>query len=497
MTALDIFKTAVKFNAEKFTASHEGMTFILEWEDPKKPEAKIQSYVDWDYHELTGEWLIHIGNIIRPYKELLFDFYHEVGHILLRGNKISTVLPKRYLENKEELKNSITGELLDEMACDKYAIEQLGYSGTTSKYLPQLKVKDVHELNPDKSQPEIKRYCRNVNNQTAIRRRYLEYLISENIPIATQTKPKKNTEKGNAEWLAMSGPSKTHMPAFEVRKLVKELAEGFGIDTRPQDDRFKEIPIMNTMHHMQLVYSTCDTFNECVERIIRAITDPRCCNSRFSIRQYDYFSVKEEPENWDTECEKYFYYDYGDQKSNRTAGYKPYTKMKEFPVDSKEERVCIPEYNPKNTYKRVAVNQTKEAELIRIRYKRLIENYLKPAYERYRTAVQKQEKDMLMFEITEVLSKHWIDEKLPTPMELDEIHLKFKDPNGDIDRMKANISTFGLMSYNDKVKLAKTENKQRKGETDEEYDIRIKDIIAKQDADRRKNMPLMYGKVMG
>ena len=497
MTALDLFKTAIHFDPKDFTASHEGIKVIIEWEeDPKKPESKIQSYVDWNYHELTGEWLIHIGNIIRPYKELLFDFYHEIGHILLRGNKITTVLPKRYMENKEELRSSITGELLDEMACDKYAIEQLGYCGTTNKYLPQLKVKDVHELNPDKSQMEIKRHCRNVNNQTAIRRRYLEYLISENTPIAT-VKPKKNTEKGNAEWLAMSGPSKSHMHPFEVRKLVKELAEGFGIDTRPQDDRFKEIPIMNTMHHMQIVYSTCDTFNECVERIIKAISDPRCCTSRFSIRQYDYFAVKEEPDNWDTECEKYFYYDYGDQKSNRVAGYKPYTKMKEFPVDSKEERIYIPEYNPKNTYKRVSVNQTTEAELIRCRYKRLVEKYLKATYEKYRTAVKKQEKDMLMFEITEVLAKHWIDEKLPTPMELDEIHLKFKDPNGDIDRMKANITTFGLMSYNDKVKLAKTENKKQKGETDEEYEVRIKDIIAKQDAERRKNMPLMRGNIMG
>jgi hypothetical protein len=207
--------------------------------------------------------------------------------------------------------------------------------------------------------------------------------------------------------------------------------------------------------------------------------------------------VKEEPANWSDVCEKYFYYDYGDQKSNRTAGYKPYTKTKVIPVDSYEERICIPEFNPKNTYKRVPVNQTKEAELIRCRYKRLVENYLKPAYEKYRSAIQKQEKDMLMFEITEVLSKHWIDEMLPTPMELDEIHLKFKDPNGDIDRMKANITTFGLMSYNDKVKIAKIENKQLEGESEAAYNERIKNIITEQDADRRKNMPLMYGKVMG
>lgn len=497
MTALELFKTAIHFDPEKFTATHEGMTFNIEWEeDPKKIEAKAQSYVDWDYHELTGEWLIHIGNIIRPYKELLFDFYHEVGHILLRANKITTVLPKRYMENKEELRSSITRELLDEMACDKYAIEQLDYCGTVNKYLPQLKVKDVCVLNPDKSYSEIKRHCRTVNNQVAIRRRYLEYLISENIPITAPTKTK-NTEKGNAEWLALSGSSKSHMHAYEIHKLVKELAEGFGIDTRPQDDRFKEIPIMNTMHHMQIIYSTCDTFNECVERIIRAISDPHCYSSRFSIRQYDYFTVKEEPANWSDVCEKYFYYDYGDQKSNRTAGYKPYTKTKVIPVDSYEERICIPEFNPNNTYKRVPVNQAKEAELIRCRYKRLVENYLKPAYEKYRTAIQKQEKDMLMFEINEVLSNHWLDEKMPTPMELDEIHLKFKDPNGDIDRMKANITTFGLMSYNDKVKIAKIENKQLEGESEAAYNERIKNIITEQDADRRKNMPLMYGKVMG
>jgi hypothetical protein len=188
MTALELFKTAIHFDPEKFTATHEGMTFNIEWEeDPKKIEAKAQSYVDWDYHELTGEWLIHIGNIIRPYKELLFDFYHEVGHILLRANKITTVLPKRYMENKEELRNSITGELLDEMACDKYAIEQLDYCGTVNKYLPQLKVKDVCVMTPDKSYSEIKRHCRTVNNQVAIRRRYLEYLISENIPITAPT----------------------------------------------------------------------------------------------------------------------------------------------------------------------------------------------------------------------------------------------------------------------------------------------------------------------
>ena len=112
---LERFLAAINYNREKMNVTVDGLTVNLDYD---LVEDEKSSYLDEDYFTLTKEWLIHINGFNRGLRPLVYDFYHEVGHILLKIGGISVSNASVWLDRKEYTPSD-RKYILTEMACDE------------------------------------------------------------------------------------------------------------------------------------------------------------------------------------------------------------------------------------------------------------------------------------------------------------------------------------------------------------------------------------------
>lgn len=463
-----IFLEMIGYNADKFTSKADGVneTIILELADSDKDHS---SYYDRSYFVMTGDHLIHITNTGRPTKELLFDYYHEVGHILCDKNLLSDSNIRQWLKDHIEYTGCINDDLVVEMMCDAHATKNLGYDFTVAKMLPFKKVTTEKKLHPDASEQDIKIYVQSTNNTLTIRRKYLEYLISEYAPLSP---PKKKHRDGNEEWSSLSATSKKVMPRYRVHQIVKELAEGCGIDTEPEGFR-PQTTMQLVMTKMRITFSSMDDFSELVNRTIKAITGTN--NGMFNVSQHRYVLVREKPADWDTEYTKYYRFD--DKINTYMLIKKLEPELDDKGLPKLDENGKPKEVKPlfgNNVYAQEKVNVSKEIDKIRLKYKRLVEEFLEPKFEEYKRLIHIKDRNMTQFVIEQCMLKHF-EGDLPTMSEIATLKDEYRGVKTTNDAIKS--STVDMLSYKERVALVKEDNPIHKGESLENYEKRIAGMV--------------------
>lgn len=477
--AKNIFLEMIGYNADKFTSKADGVNerIILEMDEKDKDHS---SYYDRSYFNLTGDHLIHINNLGRSTKELLFDYYHEIGHILVDKNLLNDKKIREWLDTHSEYKSVVNGDLTIEMMCDAHAAKNLGYDFTVAKMLPFKKVTSEQKLHPDASEQDIKIYVQSTNNTLTVRRKYLEYLISEYAPL---TPPKKKKSDGNAEWSALSSTSKKIMPRFRVHQIVKELAEGCGIDTEPETFR-EQTAMQLAMTRMRITFSSRDDFQTLVTRTINAIKGNT--NSMFNIPQHKYVLVREKPDNWETNYTKYYRFD--DKLSAFMLINKLEPEVDENGKTKLDENGLPKQTRPlfgNNVYRQEKVNVQKEIDKLKLRYKRLVEDFLEPKFEEYKKLIHISDRNMMQFIIEQCMVKH-LEGDLPTMSEIASMKDEYRGVKTVNNAVKS--STVGMLSYKERVKIAKENHKILPNESMEEYDKRI-NLILNEEFDKMNTKP--------
>lgn len=448
------FLTSIDVNPATMECRVDNINIIVEYDE----DSTESSYLDNDYYQLTNDWLIHINDFSRPLKSILFDFYHEVGHILINLDRLSTASPSIWLD-KSELKVNDRKYIIPEMACDGYAIQKLEYKGELKKYLPLTNIKKAREKNPDAELSKIKEFVMEINNDIKVRKKYLEYLISENIP---EKSPKKDKTKRTpvSQKLPDDKPGK-YMPAFKRWSIVKELAESAGIDTRDPYDKARSTPVPEMcfiMKNMHLITNITDDFHMRCKKIISAITSPTIKTSDWDFASSKFVKVAK-PDDWEVNYTSYYYY------NNITKEYLPcdivIAQSPNIPVIFRKERI----------------NKIAEINKIQNKYRELVIKFMIPYYRRYADAVSTNKRAEISYVIEHVLKEFINGSILTVPNESYINNIISKYNKTDVIEKDIKKQTAGMLSYNDRVRIAKDKNPKKDEESDTEYTERIRHIV--------------------
>ena len=203
-----------------------------------------------------GENIILLNNVAkRSSKELLFDIYQCVGHILIPAQcvPISVKEPNEWL-----IKNDINvpdrQDLILEMACDHFAIDQIKYNVPS----PNSVLKDVNMdickmMMPDFVTSLIGKICRQTNEAIAIRRRYMSCLF-QNSKINKRDDKKSTSQK----------------KLVDLDKSFNQLAEDYGYTEKQKINI--EIPILfDVCIKLKCKPNKMDSFDKSMSRIMNDV----------------------------------------------------------------------------------------------------------------------------------------------------------------------------------------------------------------------------------
>lgn len=453
-TAKSIFLETISYDPKTFMCYPDTRIeedIILEIDD----DGEGPAYYDKKHFLSTGKHLIHINNTHRLTKEMLFDFYHELAKILYDKNLISSQPVKDWLKDNDEFCSIINEDLIIDMVCDMNAAERLRYDFTVARMIPLKKINLEKGKHPDATDQELKIYVQSTNNLLTIRRKFLDYIQFENI----QSVPRK---KLAFEYVPLGGSSKRGLTRSQVFNIVKELAEGCGIDTEPEKIRPLST-LQLVMSKMRIAFDNKETFQPLIERMIKAIngTAP---NSVFDIRSKMYVNVKTKPENWDKVYHKYYRYD------NQT---KQFVYIDKTVNENGETEIPFGD----NVYTKEKVNVTVAIKKIQDKYHRLINEFLIPQYKRYTNMVHITDRNAQQYMIEQVLVRH-LEGDLPTYSEIESLKNEYRGVN-NISDPAIKKATTGLLSYKDKVEIAKNKYPIQTDESFKDYEDRIHRIIMK------------------
>ena len=233
-----------------------GIETKIEWSDNKD----TSSYLDTEHFELTGKWLIYIGDVSRPLKDLLFDFYHNIGHILIKTGTYPMTKPKAWLDSISYIATDPIGTV-EEMACDEYAISTLGYDIHVRKVIPIYKRTDINFVEDG----DVVGYLKDLNNDIMIRRHYADHLLTEHAKMVDDLKSRPLKDRMNVSLDA----KRKKMTLYEAHKISLELAESIGVVSR---EKINPIKTLETIVEKMGLNVHGKTKEEIIDKIIRAIT---------------------------------------------------------------------------------------------------------------------------------------------------------------------------------------------------------------------------------
>lgn len=396
---LERFYAGIGYDSEKMTANIQGTNVFVKIDNDAE-----KSYLDTEYYATTGEWLVHVVNPARPLKELLFDFYHEVGRIFLKKGFIDTAKPSIWLD-KVGCGVSSREDVLVEMACDGYAISELKYSGNIPKLIPNVKKSTIIMRHQDASAEDIDRYLYEVNNDLSVRREYLRWLISENTvfsSVDTRTMPLKDVINFDTSPIKNS---KKKISRYTAYNILDELDESVGIKTSTVAGLQKaKTLMMENLDKIGISYSPAMEFNQLCDRLIKAITSENINTNYFTIN-----------------------------------------------------------------------NKNGEIDVARIAYKTIVEDFIIPWTAKFKDQYRVTDRNETRYVIERVLNYYITTKQYPSQEHITELQNDFRNIN--IDKTKMNSHVVGLLSYNEKVQIAKKNHKKKNNETDEMYETRIKDLV--------------------
>jgi len=396
---LERFYAGIGYDSEKMTANIRGTNVFVQIDNDAE-----RSYLDTEYYATTGEWLVHVVNPARPLKELLFDFYHEVGRIFLKKGFIDTTKPSIWLD-KVQCGVSSRQYIMPEMACDGYAISELEYSGNIPKLIPNVKKSTIMMQHQDASAEDIDRYLYEVNNDLSVRREYLRWLISENAvfsSVDTRTMPLRDVINFDTSPIKNS---KKKISRYAAYNILDELAESVGIKTSTVAGLQKaKTLMMENLDKIGISYSPAMEFNQLCDRLIKAITSENINTNYFTIN-----------------------------------------------------------------------NKNGEIDVARVAYKTIVEDFIVPWTAKFKDQYRVIDRNETRYVIERVLNYYITAKQYPSQEYIAELQNDFRGVG--IAERKTRSCAVGLLSYNDKIQIAKQNHKKKKNETVEKYESRIRELV--------------------
>lgn len=468
------FLYEIGYDSDKKHTNINGLKILVDWDN----DIKEKPFLDEDYYTRSGEFMICMNSTERTIKELLFDFYHEVGKIMLKVGGINVEEPTAWLK-KNQYKVSNKSNIVQEMACDIYAGERLDYNVTLTKVLPLVrldKYKASHKgIDNEAAKEEV--IC--LNEDIKVRRKYLNLKISEansiklhdmlNRSSTAPTKPLASLDNYNPEKARKSRANKN-------TEILVALAESFGIDTgRTFDDKgnvidkpVKQTTMQEILFKIGITYSSNEDWSCLCNRLIRAITSPHIDQSLwYNISEVKYVSVYNEPEDWNTNYHNYYR---KDPKGIyiHIGGY------------------TAPSFSDFAVYRKKNNNNTKEIISRKEKYGYVVRNFVVPYYKKYCGAFRANERNNIAYAITCGLDSYISTGLIPTEEDVNK-YIAIYTRRNDIEK-SVRSGAAGKMSYNERIKMMKSNEAKNDGESDTEYDARIKRLVMAQMEEERKQM---------
>lgn len=397
---IEMFYNIIGYDLETETVKVKGIEIFLDCDD-----SSSKSYFDEEVFENDGDYVIHLTGLNRSVRELLFDFYHQVGHIFIKKGYLDTMAASIWLKDSGYGVSNMT-IILSEMACDAYAMKELAYVGTAYRLIPALTDNEIRSKYPTLSDDEIMILTKQENLDISVRRRYLNYLIAKysdrdddedisGIPLRDRMFNEKEKNKRRRK-------QSPKMSLRDARDTLLEYAIAYDIDVT--EIKTSTSLIAEVMEDMNILHDNKISFENACNTIIQAITSPSIHSNLFIHK-----------------------------KGN--------------PQPSDMRRI----------------------------YKDVVKEFLIPQYKQYKETINANKRNEIKYIIEHGLKRSTITKTTPTQTEINNYKNEF---NGTDDTsLNIHKASIGMLSYNDKVRIAKQKHKQLSGETDDMYNKRIHNII--------------------
>lgn len=467
------FLSEIGYSEEHKNVNFNGLTILVDWDN----EVNQKPYLDEDYYKQSGEFLICMNSTEkRTLKELLFDYYREVGKIMLKIGGINTEEAAAWLK-KYQYKVTNKSMIVQEMACDIYGAERVDFNISLVKALPLTRLDKYISTHDGIDENVAREEVAGINDDIKVRRKYLNLKISEANSIKLNNLLNRPVVSKPIASLSNFDPEKARKSkARKSTEILIELAESCGIDTgRTFDDRgnviekpVKQTTMMEIMFKIGITYSSNEDWSSMCNRLIKAITAPVINPSLwYNIGESKYSSVTSEPKDWETEYRNY------------------------YRKDPKGIYIHIggdvaPDFNDFPVYKKKNNNNTKEIESRKEKYGYVVRNFVIPYYKKYCDAFRSNERNNIAYAITCGLDNYISTGIMPSDEDVNNYIARYTRRN-DIEK-SVRSGAAGKLSYNERVKMMKEKELQKQKESDADYEERIKRLVMAQMEEERKKI---------
>lgn len=237
--------------------------------------------------------------------------------------------------------------------------------------------------------------------------------------------------------------------------------------------KVRELTMMeNVLNDMQIHNSNSRQFGELCGNLITAITSPSIRMGMFNISPYKFSRVLEKPKKWDETYTKYYMFD--EDKASYVKYRKKMQNADGVKNDKKEQISQVPEWND-NVYRKVPVDETEEIRKIRSKYGRIVREFVIPYFKKYQNAFRSSERNEIAYVIEHTLKAYIITGIYPTESEIESTRNEYSNINGH--EISVRLATVGMLTYKDKVLIAKKNFPKCEEESDDAYNARIDKLI--------------------
>ena len=432
------------------------------------------SWVETDYEKC--EYDLCINKIKRATNVLMFDFYHEVGHILLQRKQIETKGASEWIEpHTQKLINEgiNKNDIITEMTCDGYAYAKMSYTGTLYNLLPKRTIPATKKRYPEYSDEAINAYVKRINEELSLRRQFLRYL----------TEIYKSVKHDRHFVLKDGIDPYEHLPE-ETRKFMalKQTARAYGLHATEvekqehEKNQYRRTSFHTAMDRMHIKYDIKDTFAKLCAKLDFAITTPDGAEisdediwtgnvetvsvnikEYFTFKKYKYVSLKNKPDDWAKEYSKYYWKSdfgtyihatdlYKDTKANTYFIAKP----ADYDDNPDKYEIVPPEFDIKPIFIKQKVDIPKSIKTIQTKYKSFVEDFMRSKLKELKWEVSVEKRNWIQTLIGDValyVTSH--EGVLPSVCEINRMLDEIKGVSSYETEFKSKTET--LKSYNERM----------------------------------------------
>ena len=364
------------------------------------------------------EYKIQMCNPNRSVKELLFDFYREVGRINQHHGLLDLHKADKYYDRNNLIAPKERSILVVDMSLDEYAAIQMDYNLTSLQVLPyitknQMKTRFMYE-----SDIEIDKMIEKKNQEISIRRGYLDWVIKNKDKTSKAPKKLKNIDPDILE------------PSQYKGSYDKYPSEGA---FTPKESKPVEKKAIRVLAAKMSLSDWTDNFDDMVKHIIKVYNTPfeNLKRSDFILETKTYFPLDDKPDDWGVP-NKYY--------KSVGAGY---ILMKKIPEFVPGLYFSLVEKDPKDLMKELYEE-----------YHEIVSTFLVKYYDNYSKSFSTNDRGMYKYIIENTLKFYIENDAFPTADSINELKIQwFKRNTSDYAKISDTAKSKEMLTYKERRKL--------------------------------------------